>query len=94
MPHGLRRPADYLRRFPDGRVPVTAPVGVAEVAAVARGIRSELERRAESVSGLARRAEVDRTTIHALLAGRAYIDVVTLARLERALGVALWPRPE
>ncbi|MBV8980668.1 MAG: helix-turn-helix transcriptional regulator [Acidimicrobiia bacterium] len=64
---------------------------MAEVVAVARSIRRRLEDGTPSLSELARRSGVDRSTIYDLLAGRAWIDVSTLARLEAALGTRLWP---
>ncbi len=41
---------------------------------------------------LAAEADLAHTTIYDLLAGRTYGDVITIARLEAALGLALWPR--
>lgn len=76
--------------FPDGRVAADAPVGVAEIVEVARRLRDHLERTGTSVSELSRTAGVNRTTVHAILAGRAYMEAVTLARLEAATGERLW----
>lgn len=78
-------------RFPDGRLRKNAPVGAAEMATVARGLRTHLDETGVPIRTLAERAGLDRTTIHGLLAGRVYVDVVTLARLEHAAGCRFWP---
>ncbi len=41
---------------------------------------------------LARRADVRNTTVRDLLLGETWTDLVTLAKLEAALGVSLWPK--
>jgi hypothetical protein len=90
----IAAPVQYVvGAFPDGRLRGDAPDGVAEMVEVARRLRDHLERSGQSVSALARSSGVDRTTIHAVLAGRSFVDVVTLARLERGTGAALWPGP-
>lgn len=87
----IGRPSDFVDgEFPDGRVAADAPVGVAEIVEVARRLRDHLARTGTSVSELSRTAGVNRTTVHAILAGRAYMEVVTLARLEAATGERLW----
>lgn len=85
-------PADAFidGRFPDGRLRRNAPVGASEMATVARRLRARLEELGLPITRLADAAGLDRGTIHGLLAGRVYIDVVTLARLEHALGCRLW----
>jgi ribosome-binding protein aMBF1 (putative translation factor) len=64
------------------------------MAAVAVTLRARLDELEWSISQLAVQANVDRTTVHDLLAGRAYCDVVTLAKLERAVDAQLWPGPQ
>jgi len=81
-------------RFPGGRLRKGAPAGAAEMAAVARALRVYLDETGLPIRTLAERAGLDRTTIHAVLAGRVYVDVVTLARLERTTGRRLWPYSE
>lgn len=54
-------------------------------------LRRHLDGGDDTISGLAKRSGVNRTTIYDLLSGQAYIDVVTLARLEHAVGARLWP---
>ena len=39
----------------------------------------------QSKSGLARQAEIERTTLNDMLAGRTWPDAITLAKLEQAL---------
>lgn len=86
------QPSDYCPDFPDGPVADDAPAGVSELAFVARRLRAELAARGRGITELARTADVDRSTVYDLLAGRAYVDTATLARVERAVGRRLWPR--
>ena len=46
---------------------------------------------ATSVSQLARDADCNRSTVQGLIAGRFWPDLVTVAKLEVALGRSLWP---
>lgn len=84
-------PVEYLlagESWPGGRLRKDAPAE----AALAAGIASRM---VEAMGGLsirelARRSDVSPQTVSNLVAGRTWGDVVTLARIERALGVALW----
>ena len=40
---------------------------------------------------MAAAAQIDRSTIYDILAGRSWPDTVTLAKLERHLNLGLWP---
>jgi transcriptional regulator with XRE-family HTH domain len=44
-----------------------------------------------SVRSVARAADVDHSTIAAILNGRTWPDLYTIAKLERGLGMDLWP---
>lgn len=46
-----------------------------------------------SVRGLARDAGLHHTVVLSLLAGESWPEVVTVLRLEAALGVSVWPGP-
>ena len=61
------------------------------MAHAARGLRGRLEEVELPIAVISQDCVVDRTTIHDLLAGRSFIDVVTLARIETAVGARLWP---
>jgi hypothetical protein len=84
-------PAEYLlagESWPTGRLAKSAP----PEATLAAGIASRM---VEAMGGLsirelARRSDVSPQTVSNLLAGRSWGDLVTLARIERALGVSLW----
>lgn len=95
-PGAIGTPADAFvaGEFPDGTVAPGAVPGAVELAAVARNLRAVLDGTGEPISRFAERSGVDRTTVHDLLAGRAYLDVITLARLERGAGTRLWPGPD
>jgi ribosome-binding protein aMBF1 (putative translation factor) len=75
--------------FPGGTLRPGVPEGVAEVAEIARRLRTELDGR--SISAVSREAGLTRSTIQDLISGRVVPDVVTLVKLERVLGVRLWP---
>ena len=62
--------------------------------AAAAEVAVELERalRTVSVAAIARDADVARSTIYDLLSGATWPDIVTLYKLEAALGVELWGR--
>lgn len=64
--------------------------GAAEVAQqIARTLQDELGHR--SVRQVARDADLQHTTVLALLNGQRWPDFVTLVKLEDALQVTLWP---
>lgn len=44
-----------------------------------------------SVRSIARDTDVDHATISAILRGRTWPDLYTIAKLERGLGADLWP---
>ncbi|MFF8616098.1 helix-turn-helix domain-containing protein [Streptomyces sp. NPDC015350] len=77
-------------QWPEARIegePAAAVVqAIAHRLAAALRVRPELSLRA-----LAAQSDVGRQTISDLLAGAGWPDVLTVCRLERALGLALWP---
>ncbi|GAA4234278.1 ribosome-binding protein aMBF1 (putative translation factor) [Streptosporangium album] len=58
---------------------------------IAATLASVLTERKLSLRGLAALSGVNRQAIADLLAGRSWPDVATIALLEAALGVRLWP---
>jgi len=80
-------PNSYVDDWPDGRA--SGPMAVEH----ARGLAKNLARAIgeESLRSVARRAEVDHTTIAAVLVGDRWADLVTVAKLEQALEARLWP---
>ena len=83
-------PADHVvGAFPDGEVPDGAPAAARYAVAVARALRTALRDRA--LAAVCRDAGLARSTVQDLLAGRTWPDLVTLAKLEEALDVRLWP---
>lgn len=83
-------PRDQLvaGRWPDGTV--TGPAAVAQQ--LARRLAAELDRQRRSVRQLARDADLQHSTVLALLSGQRWPDFVTVVKLEDALGADLWPR--
>lgn len=71
-----------------------APAGVFEMWVVARRLKAAMEMTGLTVAQFASRAEVDRGLIYDVVAGRVYVNAVTLARLERVAGTRLWPAAE
>lgn len=67
--------------------------GPAEVAQeLARALTAALARQGRSVRQVARDADLQHTTVLALLHGERWPDFVTVVKLEEALGEGLWPR--
>jgi len=82
-------PRSYLTEgeWPDGTV--DGPVEARYAQALAQRLRDAIGQR--SLREVGRAARIDHTTISAILAGRRWGDLVTIARLEQALGQSLWP---
>lgn len=87
----LGKPIDYLASgvWPTGSLEPNAPVAARYARHVSMTLAVRME--TESVSDVARRAGIARSTLQRLLAGTSWGDVVTLAGLEDTLGVRLWP---
>ena len=73
--------------WPDAALEAGTPVWYAQE--IASRLREAIGSR--SLREVAREAGLDHTTISAVLAGDRWADLVTLAKLEAALGVRLWP---
>ena len=43
-------------------------------------------------TSIAIEAEVDRKSLYGLVSGTTWADMITLGKLERVLGVSLWPQ--
>lgn len=86
-------PADYAvgdpAAWPHTELAADAPPPAAYVRHIAQQLHSALEQ--QPLSGLARQADVTRSTIQDLLAGRVWPDLVTVIKLEVALNRRLWP---
>lgn len=75
--------------WPDGVFAHDAPEAVAYAIEIARNLAAALGGRTKV--SVAEAADVQRTTIYDLLGGRSWADLVTLAKLDEALGVRLLP---
>ena len=84
-------PAEHLAAglWPDGTPRTDAPLAVAYAQEIATRLQEALEDR--TISDVASQASLARSTIHDLLTGRTWPDIVTLAKLEYELGTRLWP---
>jgi hypothetical protein len=87
----LKSPRDYLEsgEWPGGRLTPDAPVAATYLQHISATLARSLE--GESMSGVARRSGIARSTLQRLVGGQSWGDVVTLARLEATLDVSLWP---
>lgn len=56
---------------------------------VARRLARAME--GQSLRSVARESGLDHTTVRALVEGQRWPDLITIARLETALNVRLWP---
>ncbi len=83
-------PAAYLAsgEWPEGRLIQSAPPEALLAAGIAQRLRAGLE--GWTIRAVAREANLSPQTIVNLLQGATWGDVVTVARLERVLGVHLW----
>lgn len=75
--------------WPDGKFYADAPDLVAYAADLAKRLAKALE--GKNKLRIAENAGVDRTTLYAVLNGDRWADTMTMAKLERELGVSLWP---
>lgn len=80
-------PNHYVTPWPDG--PTTGPAEVQVAVTIAHKLADATAGR--SLRDVGRQAGVDHTTIAGIIAGERWPNMVTLARLEQALDVALWP---
>lgn len=75
--------------WPNGAITAGAPAAVPYAAHVARELARALEGRNKSEVALA--AQIERSTLYDLLAGKKWPELFTIAKLELELGVTLWP---
>jgi hypothetical protein len=85
------RPVDYLisGTWPDGELHRDAPIEAVYAQRISQHLVEALAGR--SVIAIAREANLNRSTVQDLLAGRSCGQVSTVARLEQVLGRKLWP---
>lgn len=88
-------PRDYLAAgaaWPDRSVQPGESVAIARSVSIAAGVSERLRAALDgkSVAGVARDADVARSTIYDLLAGGTWPDLVTVTKLEEALDADLW----
>ena len=88
---GYRPPRDWVAEgeWPSGALADDAPTAVTYAVEISK--RLEVGLRGRSKAEVARKAEIERTTLYDVLTGRTWVDAVTLAKLEEALGTRLWP---
>lgn len=85
-----RPPVEYLATgtWPGGRMRKDAPAEARLAEAMAARLRDAIGER--SVRQVAIEAELSPQTVANLVQGLSWGDMVTIARLERVLGVTLW----
>lgn len=88
---GYRTPRDWLAEgeWPEGAIVPEAPTAVRYAVEIAK--RLECELRGRSKADVARRADLERSTLYDLLSGQTWPDAITLAKLEEVLDTRLWP---
>lgn len=86
-----RQPVDWLvdGTWPDGEFDAEAPPALAHAVAIANALASALD--GLNKSSVCAEANIERSTLYDLLGGKSWADTITLANLERTLGVTLWP---
>jgi hypothetical protein len=87
------RPVDYIdgpsANFLSSDLVSGAPVQVRVAQGLARNISAAIE--GQALTRVCADADLNRSTVQQLLAGRGYCDIVTVAKLEAVLAVSLWP---
>lgn len=94
MPGGTRRARKPYAYVVDGVWPYAVMdhhIGAQVAQAVARALAEAMERQEISANALAQASDVNRQVIANVLAGTVWPDLLTVANLEGALGVSLWP---
>lgn len=89
-------PRAYLAAGEDfigGTLNDDAPPGAQSAQVIARTLRSAIDTEGRGIRNLAAAAGTTHATIRRILNGNVYADVDTLAPLQAALGVHLWPPP-
>jgi len=88
------RPADYAAEgsWPHCSLEAEAPVWARYALHISSALEASL--RDVNVSELQRTTGVARSTVRRIIDGETWPDFVTLARLEDALNVRLWPEPQ
>lgn len=88
------RPADYAAEgsWPQCSLEEDAPVWAHYALDISSALEASL--RDVNVSELQRTTGVARSTVRRIIDGETWPDFVTLARLEDALNVRLWPEPQ
>ena len=75
--------------WPDGRLRKDAPVAARYAQHISQRLMAAANE--STISGLARSADVARSTVRDIIYGNTWPDVVSLAKLEEALRLKLWP---
>ena len=93
---GLRpQPRSYLAPggcWPDGPLEDGAPPEAVLALDISKRFRDHIDRLGWNRSEAARRAGISRTTVLNILGGKTWLDLPTIDRLERNLGMRLWNR--
>lgn len=84
-------PSDWIAEgeWPDGDFKADTPSVVVYAVEIARALDEALKGQVRS--HVAQSAGIERSTLYDILAGKTWPDMVTLAKLEQALSVTLWP---
>lgn len=88
----LRAPASYVSRGDWKHGAVSGPRLVLYAQAFAVAVDVAIGGR--SLREVAREADLSHTTLLAVLHGQRWPDMITIAKLEEALDLPLWPGPE
>ncbi|MEN8649753.1 helix-turn-helix transcriptional regulator [Streptomyces sp. 21So2-11] len=86
-----RRPIGYRLKGTWPRAVLDDHHGAQVAQEVAARLRKAIDARGWSIAEVSRRSDVARLTIMKVLAGEVWCDLLTIANLEKALDVDLWP---
>ncbi|HTC68040.1 MAG TPA: helix-turn-helix transcriptional regulator [Acidothermaceae bacterium] len=83
-------PREYLiGEWPGGHAAADAPLALRYAQHITRTITVAMAD--EGPTSVCQRADIARSTLHDILTGRSWPDLVTLAKLEDVFGTRLWP---
>lgn len=88
----LTEPKSYVNgEWPDAVIRPGAPLAVHYMREIAVKIRDTMDERGLNAPDVAKMAGLERSTVRVVLAGNTWPDMVTLLKIEQALGITLWP---
>lgn len=87
----LDPPRDYVEDWPNGVIGPDVPVAVAYMQRIVVAAEQAMEEQGLTRRAVADMTNLDRSTLRLMLNGYKWPDMVTILKLEQALGTTVWP---